>query len=147
MKMKTITITLMFVVAGMLLHFTSFAQGSHKAINLGSTDAPFGFYEYLPKDYNANGQEAPLLIFLHGSGEKGNGKNELDKAIKFGPGREIKNGRHFPFVILSPQTSDHWNVKKLDDLIKYARKHYNIDKDRIYLTGLSMGAMGLVDYI
>lgn len=132
----------------MLLYATSgFGQGTHKAVPVGSTDSPYGFYEYLPEDYSANGEKAPLLIFLHGAGEQGNGDSELSNAIKFGPGREVENGRHFPFVILSPQTSGNWDVGKLDDLINYARTNYHIDKDRIYLTGLSMGAMGLVDYI
>lgn len=145
MKMKKTTF--LFVVASLLLHITIYAQGTHEAMPLGSTAAPYGFYEYLPKDYSTSGQGSPLLIFLHGSGEKGDGKSQLDDAVKFGPGREIEGGRHFSFVILSPQTSDHWNPDKLNDLIQHAEENYNIDKNRIYLTGLSMGAMGLIDYL
>ncbi len=125
-----------------------FAQGTHKPVSYGATGAPYGYYEYLPLDYKDKGAKSPLLIFLHGSGEKGNGrgKGQLDKAVKFGPGREINSGKHLPFVILSPQTPDWWNTQKLNDFIDHAIRNYNIDKDRIYLTGLSMGAMGIFQY-
>ena len=125
----------------------AFAQGSHEARSLGSTSAPYGYYEYLPTDYSGSSKDFPLIIFLHGAGERGNGKGELDQAVKFGPGREINNGKDLPFIILSPQTSDYWSVQELDDFINYAVKEYNIDKDRVYLTGLSMGAMGIYAYL
>lgn len=125
----------------------TYAQGSHKARQSGSTSAPFGYYEYLPTDYSGSSKEFPLLIFLHGAGERGDGKGQLDRAVKFGPGREINNGKDFSFVVLSPQSGNYWSVHELDNFIEYAKKEYNIDEDRIYLTGLSMGAMGLLDYL
>ena len=36
----------------------------------GSTASPYGFYLYTPSAYSENGPEFPLLVFLHGAGEK-----------------------------------------------------------------------------
>lgn len=122
------------------------AQGTHKAVPLGSSAAPYGFYEYLPTNFSKSSGKYPLLVFLHGAGEKGNGKDQLSRAIKFGPGREVERGKNLPFVILSPQTDYWWDSNKLNDLINLAIKNYNIDPNRIYMTGLSMGAMGTFNF-
>ncbi|WP_017730391.1 PKD domain-containing protein [Nafulsella turpanensis] len=144
---KTIFTSLSFLLLLTCSFGSAFAQGSHEARRLGSTSAPYGFYEYLPNDFKSSSREFPLLIFLHGAGERGDGQSQLDQAVKFGPGREINNGKDFPFVVLSPQTDDYWSVHELDEFIAFATQKYNIDEDQVYLTGLSMGAMGLVDYL
>lgn len=141
MKIKNFTFITLFFLLSLSLNF-SYAQGTHKAVKLGSSSAAYGYYEYLPTNFSKNSGKFPLLIFLHGAGEKGNGKDQLNRAIKFGPGREIENGKNFPFVILSPQTNEWWDAKKLNDLIDLAIKNYNVDPNRVYMTGLSMGAMG-----
>ena len=141
MKIKNSTFLTLFFLLSLSLNF-ALAQGTHKAVKLGSSSAAYGYYEYLPTNFSKNSGKFPLLIFLHGAGEKGNGKDQLNRAIKFGPGKEIEKGKHFPFVILSPQTNHWWDAKKLDDLINLAIKNYNVDPDRVYMTGLSMGAMG-----
>lgn len=145
--MKSKVSTFLYLV--LLICFSAgfaMAQGTHKPVRLGSSAAPYGYYEYLPTNFSKSSGKFPLLIFLHGAGEKGNGKDQLDRAVKFGPGREIDRGKNFPFVVLSPQTRDWWNSKELNDFIDYAIKNYNIDPNRIYMTGLSMGAMGTFAY-
>lgn len=141
MKIKISTFFSLLLLMSLSINF-AFAQGTHKAVKLGTSSAQYGYYEYLPTNFNKNSGKYPLLIFLHGAGEKGNGKDQLNRAIKFGPGKEVENGKNFPFVILSPQTNEWWDAKKLNDLISLAIKNYNIDENRIYMTGLSMGAMG-----
>ena len=141
-----ITALFSFLLISILCVSAAFSQGTHKPVALGSTGAPYGYYEYLPKDFQKTGKKFPLLVFFHGAGEKGNGKSDLGRAVKFGPGREINSGKHFPFVILSPQTSGWWNTHDLDKFIDHAIQNYNIDPNRVYLTGLSMGAMGIYQY-
>ncbi len=44
-----------------------------------STNSPYGFYEYQPSSYSVDGPEFPLLVFLHGAGEKGNSAVDPNK--------------------------------------------------------------------
>ncbi|HWA17125.1 MAG TPA: dienelactone hydrolase family protein, partial [Gemmatimonadales bacterium] len=109
-----------------------------------------GYYAYLPEEhfYQA-GEKFPLLVFLHGSGEKGNGTTELSKVLIHGPPKLVKNGRGFPFIIVSPQlpaSQGGWPVGLVDELIARAKAAYRVDTTRIYVTGLSMGGYGTWAY-
>jgi poly(3-hydroxybutyrate) depolymerase len=72
---------------------------------LGETDAPSGFYEYLPPGYG-NGTPKPLLVFLHGFGENGDGSSELYKVLDGGIPALIRSDQ-WPldrsFIVLAPQ--------------------------------------------
>ena len=61
------------------------------------------YFVYLPADFSTR-QAWPVLLFLHGNGERGNGKGELDYVLKHGPLYEAwVQKRDLPFVIISPQ--------------------------------------------
>jgi predicted peptidase len=100
---------------------------------------------YLPEDYGSSRKKWPLLLFLHGAGERG---DDVQLVAKHGPPKLVAEGQQFPFVIVSPQcpTWEWWpngtQVAALDALIDDIVARYRIDKDRIYLTGLSMGGFG-----
>lgn len=96
---------------------------------------------YLPKDYEKENKKFPLMLFLHGAGERG---NDLQKVAIHGPAKLIKNGKEFPFIIISPQCPENqwWDIDALDVLLNNIVKEYKVDEDRIYLTGLSMGGYG-----
>jgi predicted peptidase len=94
---------------------------------------------YLPPDYNPNsGKRWPLLLFLHGAGERGT--NVQDVAIN-GPLKLVKQGRELPFIIVAPQCpkGQDWADEPLLALLEHAKKEYAVDTNRVYLTGLSMG--------
>jgi len=63
------------------------------------------FFLYLPKGYNENPERQwPVILFLHGDGERGNGKDELDYVLTHGPLYEVWiHKRDLPFIIISPQ--------------------------------------------
>jgi predicted peptidase len=97
---------------------------------------------YLPKDYKADRRHPwPLILFLHGSGERG---SDLEKVKTHGPPKLVAQGKDFPFIIVSPQCPDGqwWDPDILMGLLSDVTKKYVVDKDRIYLTGLSMGGFG-----
>jgi predicted peptidase len=96
---------------------------------------------YLPNDYSTTKKRFPLILFLHGSGERG---NDLEILKAHGPPKEIAQGRQFPFIIVSPQcpTGQQWDVPTLEGLLDEVEQHYRVDRDREYLTGLSMGGFG-----
>jgi len=88
-------------------------------------------------------EELPLLIYLHGAGERG---KQLDHLYRHGIPKLIREGRDIPAVVLFPQcpTQFIWNnmVKELKCLIDAVAAEYGIRKDRIMLTGSSMGGYG-----
>ena len=94
----------------------------------------------LPKDYTQQ-KSWPLVLFLHGAGERG---AELKLVKKHGPPKLIDNGKAFPFIVVSPQCPKDvwWEPIELTALLDEIIKNNNIDEDRIYLTGLSMGGFG-----
>lgn len=63
------------------------------------------FYLYLPKGFRDNPDKKwPVMMFLHGNGERGNGKDELDFVLIHGPLYEAWiQRRDLPFIIISPQ--------------------------------------------
>lgn len=85
-------------------------------------------------------EKKPLIIFLHGSGEKG---NDIEKVKTHGPFKYLKN-HEIDGYVLAPQCpeNEYWNSEVLYRLILKVQKENHIDANRIYVTGLSMGAWG-----
>ncbi len=97
---------------------------------------------YLPKAYDAEGTKRwPLMLFLHGAGERG---SELKKVAVHGPPKLVKNGRDFPFILVSPQceSGERWSDDTLIALLDHVAQKHKVDTNRVYLTGLSMGGYG-----
>lgn len=98
---------------------------------------------YVPDDYNQAPKRWPVVLFLHGAGERG---DNLDDVKKNGPPKLVAEGKQFPCIIVSPQCpGDSWwptQVPMLEALLDEVEKNYSVDKDRVYLTGLSMGGFG-----
>ncbi len=133
--------------------------GTHNAFVLGDTTAAYGFYLYIPGGYQDVGPAYPLLVFLHGAGEKGNSQTPptpsaqitvLNRVLVHGPPKLVGNGTWdppSPMLVASPQCHDGgWNADKLHDFINYLISSYNVNEERIYLTGLSMGGGGTFNY-
>jgi predicted peptidase len=96
----------------------------------------------LPDDYEKNAtQKWPLVLFLHGSGERG---DDLEIVKKHGPPKLVSEGKSFPFVVVSPQCEkdSRWNPHELAKLVDHLANTYRIDRQRLYVTGLSMGGGG-----
>lgn len=97
---------------------------------------------YLPPGYEQQAQW-PLILFLHGRGERG---DDLDLVKKIGLAKNIEQGEDYPFIIVSPQcpASSFWieEVEALNALLDHILATYAADPQRVYLTGLSMGGAG-----
>jgi predicted peptidase len=98
---------------------------------------------YTPKDYEGFEKEFPLVLFLHGGGERG---TDLDLVKLHGIPKKIEEGMELPFIVLSPQCPGNtiWEneLDALHALLEKIIEEYQVDKSRIYLTGLSMGGNG-----
>jgi predicted peptidase len=95
---------------------------------------------FVPKDYDKK-EAWPLMLFLHGAGERG---DNLDLVKVHGPPKIVETNKDFPFVLVSPQCKPDrwWQPTELTALLDEIVAKYKIDEDRIYVTGLSMGGFG-----
>lgn len=109
-------------------------------------DAGRGYYEYLPPGYGT-GARFPLVVFLHGSGESGDGSPaQLPAVLRHGPPRLIERGTAFPAIVISPQTANDWSISITTPFVDHVLRRYDVDPDRVYITGLSLGGYGTWEY-
>jgi len=97
---------------------------------------------FLPRDYKPRGsQKWPLILFLHGSGERG---TKVWQVAQHGPPKIVRAKPDFPFIVVSPQcpAGEVWSSDVLLPLLDEITSIYKVDTSRIYLTGSSMGGYG-----
>ena len=118
-----------------------------------------GFWEYLPADYFSNPTKTyPLIVGWHGVGEVGNGAlpsmqllliHGIPRVIEWNifPQSVSFNGQSYSFIVLNPQyMGPGVGVADMDAFLNYAFNNYRVDRNRVYLTGYSLGAMLCYDY-
>jgi predicted peptidase len=100
---------------------------------------------YVPENWSPK-QKWPVILFLHGAGERA---DDGMFQTQVGIGKGIREHRdRFPAIVVLPQCrKDHrWAESPMDDeaiaSLEAATKEFHGDKDRTYLTGLSMGGYG-----
>ncbi|WP_152270196.1 PKD domain-containing protein [Agriterribacter humi] len=114
------------------------------------------YYESLPVDYAANPtKKYPLLIFIHGKGELGNGSTtQLPLVLRNGPPKLLNQGvfpasfnvggQSHSFIVISPQINTYnysLSTTFISQILASCQSKYRVDEQRIYITGLSMGGM------
>ncbi|MBC7921955.1 MAG: phospholipase, partial [Ferruginibacter sp.] len=115
------------------------------------TEQPYGLY--LPKNFDP-AKKYPLVIMLHGAGSN----HRLSLRRVFGksnaPGEtDVEATRYFPewkevdYLVASPYargTAGYQGIPEKDvyDVLADVKRRFNVDEDRTYLTGLSMGGGG-----
>jgi predicted peptidase len=115
-----------------------------------------GYLEYLPPGYG-DGESRPLLVFLHETSQAGDGSAaNLALVDELGIPQLIAAGR-WPddrsFVVLAPQYGTGPANERCDigddvaAFLDFATQHYEVDVSRVYLTGISCGAIGVWDYL
>jgi predicted peptidase len=124
-----------------------------------------------PKNFDAD-KKYPLVLFLHGAGERG---NDNEKQLVHGSNLFLneENREKYPAIVVFPQCpkNDYWakanvdrsqkgnvfkfdysaepnpSLKKVISLLDSLQSHKNVNTDKIYLGGLSMGAMGTFELL
>ena len=103
----------------------------------------FPFVEYSPDNIATDG--LPIIIQLHGAGERGNGGDELSLVDVHGFSKILKNA-NFPCLFAMPQCPKEtfWaaRVESIIAFIEQLTEELAVDKKQVYLTGLSMGGYG-----
>lgn len=95
-----------------------------------------------PKGYRDQLEASwPLLLFLHGAGERG---RDLSAVRRHGPLADTSPD-DLPCIVVAPQCGqdDWWNPTELTALLEVCLERYRVDMQRVYGTGISMGATGL----
>lgn len=141
-----------FIVSICLLCIShNFAQVQTPRYNTPINSNINGFYEYLPQGYYDNPNEKfPVILFLIGNSERGNGTpGQLEWVLNNGTPMRINqggfptsftvNGQTFKFIVITPQFIDIPPMSDVNDCLDYIMSHYKADKNRLYITGLSMG--------
>jgi pimeloyl-ACP methyl ester carboxylesterase len=87
----------------------------------------------------------PILIFLHGKSLSG---NNLNLVRKYGVIDAIERGRTVPSIVLAPQVpmGSSWNPRKILNTMNYLFDKYPFDTNRVYITGMSLGGYGTVNF-
>jgi predicted peptidase len=108
-----------------------------------------GYYQALPSNYDSTNEQYPVIIFLHGAAQLGNGKGELSRTLFYGAMKMIKDGampvsfKHnntdYTYLYFAPQFKTAFSVDDLNKFVDHITNTYRIDRSRIYLLGLSMG--------
>jgi len=109
-----------------------------------------GFYEATPELYNTSSARLPAMIFIHGAGQFGNGKNDLPMLLQEGitqllderriPSTFSVKGSSYSMLYFSPQFSSEFSIPALHDFVHFIKSNYRIDSTRIYIAGISRGA-------
>ncbi len=121
-------------------------QVAQKLVSQADPQSSIRYWLYLPEAYGKDDREWPVMLFLHGAGERG---EEL-KAVKVhGPPKLVEQQRSdFPFILISPQCpKDHWwpgDIQQhlLAELFDHVLARFKTDRRRVVVTGLSMGGFG-----
>ena len=136
------------------------------SIPIAAGQAPYGYQLYLPPGYNADTTTTwPLVLCLQGAGEYGTGMNVThlyDRLTTSGPLLRVKTDKwDFPAICISPQafsfgmaasaypagaTGGWGGSNYLNIMVDFLKQKYRVDTYRIYLTGLSGGGQGTIDY-
>lgn len=102
----------------------------------------FPFVEYVPEN---SSKKLPLIIQLHGAGERGLGGDDLNK-VDVPVLSKLLKGSDYECRIVMPQCPPNtfWaaRVESIIRFIDIIKSEFDTDEDRVYLTGFSMGGFG-----
>lgn len=124
--------------------FEKLATGTFEPATFEHQDSTLNYLIRIPEE--AGSKKLPLILFLHGAGERG---DDNQSQLKHNPFSLAPEGtfKKNPCLVIAPQCpKEQWwsgdNLKTLIKLVGEITDHLPVDKNRIYITGLSMGGMG-----
>ncbi len=158
--------TLILLVTSVLFVLSVSAQNSYEAKTFTSSDGQSLNYRELCPAEIAKGKKYPLVIFMHGAGERG---NDNTKQLAHGSQMFLNpvNRAKFPSFVIFPQCPQdrYWSfsgrpdsfakftagkettaiLKAVKELIESYLENPSVDQSRIYIMGLSMGGLATFD--
>jgi predicted peptidase len=119
--------------------------GQHAQTMRKQVEVKVDYLLHLPSDYGKDaGKKYPVILFLHGAGERG---EDVNLVKKHGPPKLVDGKTDLAvkdFIVISPQCPPNkwWQPHEVIALLDEVAKSHAVDADRVYLTGLSMGGFG-----
>lgn len=140
--MKKVLTIILFVTASLCL----FAQTNYTFITHHNVvKNTYNFWVSVPDTYEEQKGEIPVLLFLHGASLRG---TDLNRVRKYGPLDAISMGLDIDAIIIAPQNpGGAWDSYKVLDILNWVCKQYDVDTNRIYLIGMSLGGFGTIEFL
>lgn len=112
--------------------------------NIGTVADGYNFWLYTPDPVGEEVQKKPVVIFLHGASLCG---NDLNRVRRYGTIDAIEKGRELDAYVIAPQNpGGRWQPEKIMNILEYVSSKHNVDQDRIYVLGMSLGGYGTIDF-
>jgi predicted peptidase len=143
---RTVLATPLLMIACAHAPNDSWPEGQQPlSLRLAGRAEPLRSWLYLPRGYRGSTRTWPLVVFLHGSGERG---EELDRVKLHGPPKHVAQGADYPFVLCSPQLEEgrRWSPDTLHALLPALHARLRLDPRRTTATGLSLGGHGVWEW-
>lgn len=110
----------------------------------------FWFYEpaqttstdSIPDSLRVENTSKPLVVFLHGRSLSG---TNLDQVRRYGTIAALEMGLELDAFVAAPQTNNGWAPDKVWQMVEWCSQHYDVDTNRIYVLGMSMGGYGTIN--
>lgn len=137
MNRKIITILIALIA-------TLTAQAQKLTPHRGDVPGAYNFWLYTPDPTVENEIEPkPVVVFLHGASLCG---RNLDRVKRYGTIDAIEKGRRLDAYVIAPQNpGGAWSPERVMKIIDWVGDNHNIDYDRIYVMGMSLGGFGAID--
>lgn len=134
---------LTYILCITLPHPASAQNGQLAAMRNVAADS-YNFWLYAPREYIAEHQKVPVIIFLHGASLCG---NNLQRVRRYGLLHAIEKGRYYPAIVIAPQNpGGSWKPEKIARILDWVEKHHEVDTTRVYVIGMSLGGYGTLDF-
>ena len=136
MKLKTL------IAAGLIALFSAVSvQAKELTQQKSKTEGGYNFWLQTPDDTKT---KKPVVIFLHGRSLCG---NDLNKVKNYGTIDAIQKGREIDAYVIAPQNpGGSWKPEKVMEILEWVEKNHNVDTDRVYVLGMSLGGYGTMDF-
>ena len=109
-----------------------------------SNNTFFKYYVYYPSIIKEN---MPVLVYLHGIGERGNKLIDIEKYAL----PKYMNRLEIPYIVIAPQchSDNFWDyhLRDVEKVINKEYKNFKFDKKNTFILGSSMGAYGAWNYL
>lgn len=133
---------ILFILICTVLGLTANAQ--KLTTNVGKVADGYNFWLYTPDPAGKEIQKKPVVIFLHGASLCG---RDLNKVRRYGTISALEKGRKIDAYVIAPQNpGGAWKPTKIMNILKYVSSLHNVDPDRVYVLGMSLGGYGTIDF-
>ena len=102
----------------------------------------YDFLVYLPESYENSQEEFPVVLYLHGKSCTG---TDINMVTKYGTITALRKGVDVNAIVIAPQVEIYkngWEPKKVMEVVDYVTSNFRVDKNRMYVFGMSMGGSG-----